>query len=104
VEKIYQEIISEFIRCTAYPFTSKHIVGELGICYATVKKYLQELTSEGTVKMIGKDKGKNVYVFNKYKDSKSTNMSKHKHYTLESIQDIYRKQLNRRRELFDDFL
>ena len=98
------EQIKEYIKYTIYPFTSSQIVDELGICYETVKKYLQELIAEGYIKKIGNDKGKNVFVLVKYKDVNTKYLAKNKHYTLESIQEAYRRQVKERRERFDDLL
>jgi predicted ArsR family transcriptional regulator len=98
------EAIKNYISYTNKPFTSLQIVAELGICYETVKKYLQELIKTEYIKQIGKDKGKNVYVYNKFKNNNSIYKAKQKHYTLESIQETYRRQIQKRRELFDDLL
>src|SRR5215469_27205 len=95
--------VREYIFYTPRPFTSGQVVAELGICYETVKKYLQELLSEGFVKLIGTDKGRNVYVHDKRKPSTGYKVNQ-KHYTLESIQEAYRRQLKKRREEFDDLL
>jgi len=86
------------------PFTSLQIVAELGLCYETVKKYLQDFISEGYVKKIGVDKGKNVYIHNKHNGEPKQYQVKNKHYTLDSIQEAYRRQIAKRRELFDDLL
>jgi len=83
------------------PFTSLQIVAELGLCYETVKKYLQDFIAEGYVKQIGVDKGKNVYIHNKHKDAPKQYLAKRKHYTLDSIHEAYRRQIAKRRELFD---
>jgi phosphoribosylamine-glycine ligase len=69
-----------------------------------VKKYLQELIKTEYIKQIGKDKGKNVYVYNKNRNANTVYKVNQKHYTLESIQETYRRQIQKRRELFDDLL
>jgi homoserine trans-succinylase len=76
-------------------------VRETGVCYETTKKYLQDLMASGYIKQIGNDKGKNVYIFNKNRDKPTVYMVKHKHYTLESIQERYRRQIQRQREELD---
>ena len=96
--------IKEFITYTNKPFTSTQIVAELGICYETVKKYLQELIKSEFIKQIGKDKGKNVYIYNKHKNTNKAYKVNQKHYTLESVQEAYRRQIQKKRELFDDLL
>ncbi|MCL1826740.1 MAG: hypothetical protein FWG20_01750 [Candidatus Cloacimonetes bacterium] len=98
------EAIKNYITYSSRPFTSPQIVAELGICYETVKKNLQELTKSEYIKQIGKDKGKNVYIYNKYKTTSKTYKVSQKHYTLESVQEAYRRQIQKRRELFDDLL
>jgi predicted transcriptional regulator len=98
------EAIKNYISYSNKPFTSTQIVTELGICYETVKKYLQELIKSEYIKQIGKDKGKNVYVFNKNRNVNTVYKVNQKHYTLESIQEIYRRQIQKKRELFDDLL
>jgi predicted transcriptional regulator len=98
------EAIKNYISYSNKPFTSTQIVAELGICYETVKKYLQELIKSEYIKQIGKDKGMNVYIFNKHKNTNKTYKVIQKHYTLESVQEAYRKQIQKRRELFDDLL
>jgi predicted transcriptional regulator len=55
-------VLRDYISYSPRPFSSQHIVAELGICYETVKKYLQELIADGDIKLIGKDKGINVYI------------------------------------------
>jgi predicted transcriptional regulator len=94
------EAIKNYITYASHPFTSLQIVAELGICYETVKKYLQELIKSEYIKQIGKDKGINVYVFNK---SKQINIfkSKGKKYTIESIEEAYRRKLRQIREEMD---
>ena len=94
----------DYILYANRPFTSSQIVSETGICYETVKKYLQELVTEGLVKQIGKDKGKNVYVYNKHINNPKEYKVNQKHYTLESVQETYRRQIQKRREEFDDLL
>ena len=91
------EAIKEFITYSNKPFTSLQIVAELGICYETVKKYLQELIKLEYIKQIGKDKGIKVYVFNKAKQT-STFKVKSKKYTIASIEEEYRKKLRQLRE------
>ena len=87
------------------PFTSLQIVNELGLCYETVKKYLQDFIAEGLIRQIGKDKGINVYVHPKYKDNASNyKATRQKHYTYESVQETYRRQLLKRKTEFDEFL
>ena len=98
------ETIKKFITFINKPFTSTQIVAEFGICYETVKKCLQELIKLEYIKLIGKDKGKNVYIYNKYKTTSKTYKVSQKHYTLESVQEAYRRQIQKRRELFDDLL
>ena len=99
-----KSMVREYISYTHRPFTSSHIVAETGICYETVKKYMQELLSEGYIKKIGKDKGKNVYVYNRRKETNQQYKVNQKHHTLESVQEAYRRQLKKMREEFDDLL
>ena len=96
--------IRDYILYANRPFTFSQIVSETGICYETVKKYMQELVTEGLVKQIGKDKGKNVYVYNKHISSPKEYKVNQKHYTLESVKEAYRRQILKRREEFDDLL
>jgi predicted transcriptional regulator len=96
--------MKDYIAYSSSPFTSLQIVAELGLCYETVKKYLQALIRESYIKQIGKDKGMNVYIYNKHKDSPAYKESKQKHYTLEAIQETYRRQIAKKREFFDDLL
>ena len=96
--------IKEYIRYTSHPFTSQQIVGELGICYETVKKYLQELITEDYIKKIGKDKGKNVYVMNKNRERNTNYRVNQKQYTLNDVHEAYRRQIQKLRERFDDLL
>ena len=91
--------IKNFITYTNKPFTSTQIVAELGICNETVKKYLQELVKSEYIKQIGKDKGKNVYIYNKHKNTNSIYKVSQKHYTLESVQEAYRRQIKKRRTI-----
>jgi predicted transcriptional regulator len=98
------QAMRDYISCTSRPFTSLQVVAELGLCYETVKKYLQDFISEGYVKKIGVDKGKNVYIHNKHNGEQKQYQVKNKHYTLEAIQETYRRQIAKRRELFDDLL
>jgi hypothetical protein len=98
------QAMRDYIVYTSRPFTSLQIVAELGLCYETVKKYLQDFISEDYVKKIGVDKGKNVYVHNKYKNEQAYKVSKQKHYTLDAIQETYRRQIAKKREFFDDLL
>jgi len=94
----------DYILYANRPITSSQIVVELGISYQTVKKYMQELVTEGFVRQIGKDKGKNVYIHNKTKGKSAPYKVNQKHYTLESVQEAYRRQIQKRREEFDDLL
>ena len=94
----------DYILYANRPITSSQIVVELGISYQTVKKYMQELVTEGFVRQIGKDKGKNVYIHNKTKGKSAPYKVNQKHYTLESVQEAYRRQIQNRREEFDSFL
>jgi len=99
------QAMKDYIIYSYRPFTSNQIVAELGLCYETVKKYLQDFLAEGFIKLIGKDKGKNVFIFNKYRDNPKTyTVTRQKHYTLESVQETYRRQLKNRREEFSDYL
>jgi len=95
--------IKEHIDYTTRPFTSLEVMNELGICYETVKKYLQTLIADGYIKMIGKDKGKNVYVRSREQNSKSYKVNQ-KHYTLKDVQEAYRRQIQKRRDELDDLL
>jgi len=94
----------DYILYTNRPFTSTQIASETGICCQTVKKYMQEFVTEGFVRKIGKDKGRNVYVYNKHLSSPKEYKVNQKHYTLESVQEAYRRQIQKRREEFDDLL
>ena len=96
--------MKDYILYANRPFTSSQIVAELGICYHIVKKHLQEFIAEGFVRQIGKDKGRNVYIYNKYISSPKEYKVNQKHYTLESVQEAYRRQIQKRREEFDDLL
>ena len=96
--------IRDYILYANRPFTSTQIVAELGICYETVRKNLQKLVAECFVKQIGKDKGRNVYIHNKTKGKSAPYKVNQKHYTLESVQEAYRRQIQKRREEFDSFL
>jgi len=96
--------IKDYILYSHRPFTSSQIVSETSICYQTVKKYMQELIAEGFVRQIGKDKGRNVYIYNKHISSPKEYKVNQKHYTLESVQEAYRRQIQKRREEFDDLL
>jgi hypothetical protein len=98
------QAMRDYIAYTSGPFTSIQIVAELGLCYETVKKYLQAIITENYIKQIGKDKGLNVYIYNKYKDAPSYKESRQKHYTLDAIQETYRRQIAKKREFFDDLL
>ena len=91
------EAIKNYITYSSRPFTSLQIVAELGICYETVKKYLQELIKTEYIKQIGKDKGIKVYVFNKRTAFGNYNY-KGKKYTIASIEEEYRKKLRQLRE------
>ena len=99
----YQEI-KDYIYYNSKPFTSSKIVVELGICYETVKKYIQALISEGYIKKIGVDKGKNVYIYNRNHGNPTQYKVDQKHYTFEDIKETYRRQLKKRREEFLDLL
>ena len=69
--------IREFISNSRYPFTSRQIMEELGICYETVKKYLQELTAKKAIRKIRTDKnGNNVYVQNQVIQSSHAQINK----------------------------
>jgi len=96
--------IRDFIDYTTRPFTSPQIVSELGICYETVRKSLQELIAEDYIKKIGKDKGKNVYVMNKNRERNTNYRVNQKHYTLNDVQEAYLRQIKELRERFDDLL
>jgi len=98
------KIMKEHIYYNQRPFTSAQIVDATGICYETVKKHLQILIAEAYVKKIGTDKGKNVYIYNKNKDAPKQYRVAQKHYTIESVQEAYRRQIKKRREWFDDLL
>jgi predicted transcriptional regulator len=93
-------MIKDFIYYSNKPFTSLQIVAEIGICNETVKKYLQKLIKSEYIKQIGKDKGKNVYVFNKAKQT-STFKVKSKKYTIAGIEEEYRKKIKKMREEMD---
>ena len=99
-----KSMVREDISYTPRPFTSCQIVAETGICYETVKKYLQDLVAEDYIKKIGNDKGKNVYIYNRRKEMNQQYKVNQKHYTLESVQEAYRRQLKKMREEFDDLL
>jgi len=94
----------DYILYANRPFTSSQIVTEIGICYETVRKNLQKLVAEGFIRQIGKDKGRNAYIYNKYISSPKKYKVNQKHYTLESVQEAYRRQIRKRREEFDDLL
>jgi hypothetical protein len=105
--------IKSYISYTPRPFLSAQLVVDLGICYETVKKYLQELLAEDYIKHIGTDKGKNVYsakhppCCNPDFATKPTNKPfkmTTKKYTIADIQEVYRRQIQKRREEFDDLL
>ena len=98
------KVMRDYVLYANRPFTASQIVSETGICYETVKKYLQELIVEGFVRQIGKDKGRNVYIHSKSKGKSSPYKVNQKHYTLESVQEAYRRQIQKRREEFDSFL
>jgi len=96
--------MKEYIYYSSRPFTSQHIVKELGICYETVKKYLQDFIKENYIRQIGTDKGVNVYVAVKTKSMGKTYKATKKHLTLEDIKERHRRQnQNRRDELRDAF-
>jgi len=86
------------------PFTSAQIVEETGIGYETVRKCLQGLQDEGYIKLIGTDKGKKVYIYNRNQNTTQGYKVKQKHYTLASIQEAYRRQIQKHREEIDDLL
>jgi len=94
----------DYIAYNHRPFTSQQIVSELGICYETVKKYLQVFMSESYIKQIGIDKSRKVYIYNKHKDAPVYKVHLQKHYTLEAIQETYRRQIAKKREWFEDSL
>jgi DNA-binding transcriptional regulator YhcF (GntR family) len=96
--------IKSYISYTPRPFLSAQLVVDLGICYETVKKYLQELLAEDYIKHIGTDKGKNVYIYNKRKPTNKPFKMNTKKYTIADIQEVYRRQIQKRREEFDDLL
>jgi predicted transcriptional regulator len=100
VEESRISLIKDYIYYSNKPFTSTQIVAELGICYETVKKYLQELIKSEYIKQIGKDKCKNIYVYNKIKQSKSYTV-KGKRHTFESIQEHYQEEIKKKRELLE---
>jgi len=64
--------IKNFIYYTDKPFTTKKVICELEIDYESVRKYLPMLVKEGYIKLIGKDKGLNVYIRNKHYKKKAT--------------------------------
>ena len=94
------EAIKNYISYTNKPFTSTQIVAELGICYENVKKYLQELIKSEYIKQIGRDKGKKVYVFNRFKQT-IIFKARNKRYTLYAIQEAYYKDIKERRKMLD---
>ena len=98
------QVIREYIYYNQRPFTSAQIVDATGICYETVKKYLQALIAECYVKNIGTDKGKNVYIYNKLQGKTKEYKVDQKHYTIESVRETYLRQIKKRREWFDDLL
>ena len=98
------QTMRDYISYTQRPFTSHQIVKELGICYETVKKYLQGFQADGYVKMIGIDKGKKVYVYNRNYGKTEEYKPTQRHDTLSSIKKAYIRQLKKWREDFDDLL
>jgi hypothetical protein len=93
--------LKEFIYYHRKPFTSSQLVAELGLCYETTRKQLKALLADKYIKQIGIDKGKKVYIFNKNQNSGSIYKVNQKHYTIESIQEAYRRQIQRQREDLD---
>jgi CTP-dependent riboflavin kinase len=110
VKVIYQSTINglqkikEFVYYNQMPFTSRQIVEELGISYKTTNKHIQELVKDSYIKHIGVDKGKNVYIYNKHKGYSTEYRVNQKHYTLESVEETYRRQIKKLREEWIDLL
>jgi antitoxin component of MazEF toxin-antitoxin module len=99
------EAMKNYIYYTHRPFTSNQIVKELGICYETVKKYLQDFIKVNYIRQIGTDKGKNVYIAVKCRSMGKSYKAKKKHLTLADIQEKYRREQEKQRvdwrETFD---
>jgi len=103
-QKSLVNTIKDYIYFSQRPFISAQIVEETGIGYETVKKCLQGLQDEGYIKQIGTDKGKKVYIYNRHQNTAQGYKVKQKHYTLASIQEAYRRQIQKHREEIDDLL
>jgi hypothetical protein len=86
--------MKEYIYCINRPFTKRQIEKDLELQFRTVKVYLQQLLRENYIKIIGIDKQKTVYIYNTDKGLKQRKYrTRQKHYTLEHIQERYRRQL-----------
>ena len=60
------------------PFTARHVANETGLNLSKVGKYILRFTTEGYIKMIGKDKGMNVYILNRHHEKVILSKSKRK--------------------------
>jgi predicted HTH transcriptional regulator len=96
-----KKVVRDFIYYNQRAFTSSQIVRETGICYETIKKYLQELLAENYIRQIGIDKGKKVYIYNRNMGKPSVYKVAQKHNCYESIKERYRRQVQKQRDELD---
>ena len=92
----------DYIYYSSRPFTSQQIVKDTGICYQTVKKYLQDFISQNYIRHIGIDKGKNVYIVTKTKSMGKSYQATKKHLTIDDIKEKHRRQLQKKQEEWKD--